>query len=569
MNRVGWISAALAVSLVACSSTVGSTLPATSSGGGGGAPALVTFVVVVPGAGSAAVRAHARRSRYMSASTQSIVIALGSKTMATANVASNSRSCKAAGDGSRICAAKISAPSGSQIFTLTAYDGPSGTGNVLASGNVPATVGTGASSVRVSLTGKPAALNVTIAQPYPPAGTATSTKVAVVALDADGNTIIGSYGGNVAIADGDASGATKLSTTSVATSSSALTLTYSGASLGRAVLSAKMPGTGSASATFAPSVTNLAQYDAPEIKTKFGLFPAGVSDICVGPDGNLWMTAASTGAIAKFAGGKFTMYLVKVGSEPTGLAVGSDKNLWFAEMQSGRIGRITTAGKVSSFVIPVPSGKGVQAQPAWVTLGPDGKIWFVYQGINIPSGFGSVDASGKVSVFPLSAQSSPEELVSGPDGNLWITDGGTNAIIVASTSGKIVATHRIPTPGAGPWGITVGPDKNVWFAEYAVDKIGRITTAGAIKEVSVPSASAGVLNVTPGPDGNVWFTESGGGFWDFAGKVGYVTPDLSVVREFPTSGAFAHVHDLVFDANGILWSTKFSGPFSALEKTAY
>ena len=137
------------------------------------------------------------------------------------------------------------------------------------------------------------------------------------------------------------------------------------------------------------------------------------------------------------------------------------------------------------------------------------------------------------------------------------------------TSGKIVATHRIPTSGAGPWGITVGPDKNIWFAEYAVDKLARITTAGAIKEVTVPTASAGVLNVTPGPDGNVWFTESGGGFWDFAGKVGYVTPDLSVVREFPTSGAFAHVHNLVFDASGVLWSTKFSGPFSALEKTVY
>ncbi|HTA38090.1 MAG TPA: hypothetical protein VK760_03380, partial [Candidatus Acidoferrales bacterium] len=511
-----------------------------------------------------------RRPHFISPSTQSIAIALGSKTMATADVAANSPACKPATNGSRVCTAKVSAPSGSQTFAVTAYDGPSGTGNVLASGSVPATLTPGsAARVRVSLTGTPASLGVAIAQPYPPAGTAASTSVAIVALDADGNTIVGNYGAPVAIADSDASGATKLSATSVSKSSSTVTLAYNGATLSQAVVSAKLAKLGSASATFAPSVTNVAQYVAPMIQTKFGLFPAGVSDICVGPDGNLWMTAASTGAIATFVGGKFTMYVVKVGSEPTGLTVGSDKHLWFAEMQAGRIGSITTSGRLSSYKIPIPAGAGVQAQPAWTALGPDGKIWFVYQGINMPSGFGSVDASGKVSVYSLPAQSGPEELVAGPDGNLWITDGGLNAIVVVSTSGKVVATHRLPTPGAGPWGITVGPDKNIWFAEYAVDKIGRITTAGAIKEVPVPSGNAGVLNVTAGPDGNVWFTESGGGFWNFSGKVGYVTPDLSVVREFPTGGALAHVHDLVFDAKGVLWSTKFSGPFSALQKTMY
>jgi streptogramin lyase len=569
MIRAFVAAGAATVLLAACSSTVGSPLPQTSSGGGGGSTP-VTFVVVVPGGNASAARSHVRRPRYISPSTQSVTIALGSKTMATADVAPSSHACKAATNGSRVCSVKVNAPSGSQTFTVTAYDGASGTGNVLASGAVPATLTAGSgASVHVSLTGTPARLGVAIAQPYPPAGTAASTGVAVVALDADGNTIVGDYGVPIVLADSDASGATKLSASSVAKSSDSVTLAYTGAALSQAVLLAKVPGLGSARATFAPSVTNLAQYIGPMIKTKWGEFPSGLSDICVGPDGNLWITAASTGAIATFARGKFTTYLVKVGSEPTGIVVGFDKNLWFAEMQSGRIGSITTRGKLSSYAIPVPAGKGAQAQPAWIALGPDGKMWFVYQGINMPSGFGSVDASGKVSVYSLPAQSLPQELVAGPDGNLWITDGGTNAIDVVSTSGKIVATHRIPTAGAGPWGITVGPDKNIWFAEYAVDKIGRITTSGAIEEVSVPTASAGVLNVTPGPDGNVWFTESGGGFWDFAGKVGYVTPDLSVIREFPTSGGFAHVHDLVFDASGVLWSTKFSGPFSALEKTAY
>jgi virginiamycin B lyase len=292
--------------------------------------------------------------------------------------------------------------------------------------------------------------------------------------------------------------------------------------------------------------------------------------LCVGPDGNLWITAASTGAITKFADGKFTIYKAKVGSQPVGISVGSDKNLWFAEESAGRIGKITTGGTTTYYTLPVTTGTKTQAQPVWTTLGPEGKTWFAYQGINMPSGAGSVDSSGKVTEYSLPGQSIPQEIVAGPDGNLWITDGGLNAIVVMSASGKILATHQLPTSDSGPWGITVGPDKNIWFAEYAAGIIGRMTTSGALKEISVPSGTmAGPLNLTPGPDGNIWFTESGGGFWDFAGKVGYVTPDESVIREFPTGGALAHAHDLVFDAKGILWSTKFSGPFSALEKTVY
>jgi streptogramin lyase len=40
----------------------------------------------------------------------------------------------------------------------------------------------------------------------------------------------------------------------------------------------------------------------------------------------------------------------------------------------------------------------------------------------------------------------------------------------------------IPTPNSQPLGITPGPDGALWFTENEGNKIGRITTAGAITE---------------------------------------------------------------------------------------
>ena len=64
------------------------------------------------------------------------------------------------------------------------------------------------------------------------------------------------------------------------------------------------------------------------------------------------------------------------------------------------------------------------------------------------------------------------------------------------------------TAGAYPYGITAGPDGNLWFTEFNGDRIGRITPAGVITEFSTGmTAGAQPAFITAGPDGNFWFTE--------------------------------------------------------------
>ena len=70
-----------------------------------------------------------------------------------------------------------------------------------------------------------------------------------------------------------------------------------------------------------------------------------------------------------------------------------------------------------------------------------------------------------------------------------------------------IGGYPVPTAGSYPGGITAGPDGALWFTEFSGNKIGRITTAGAITEHAVPTAGSDPEDITTGPDGALWFTE--------------------------------------------------------------
>jgi streptogramin lyase len=89
-----------------------------------------------------------------------------------------------------------------------------------------------------------------------------------------------------------------------------------------------------------------------------------------------------------------------------------------------------------------------------------------------------------------------------------------------------ITSFSVPTTGSNPYGITKGPDGNLWFTEMSTDKIGRITPKGAITEFSLPTTSSGLWDITAGSDGNLWFTE--------VGKIGRITPS-GAITEFSIS----------------------------------
>jgi virginiamycin B lyase len=149
-------------------------------------------------------------------------------------------------------------------------------------------------------------------------------------------------------------------------------------------------------------------------------------EIVTGPDGALWVTAnAFGGAIGRVApDGTFTAFPLGTGADQgaRGLAVGPDGALWFTEPGAGTIGRITTAGAITTFKLAAAG-----AEPNEITLGPDGNLWFTEgRGTKV----GRVTPQGKITEF---AAESAGPIVSGPEGDLWF--GSANGIGSITTDG--------------------------------------------------------------------------------------------------------------------------------------
>src|SRR3954466_11485884 len=102
---------------------------------------------------------------------------------------------------------------------------------------------------------------------------------------------------------------------------------------------------------------------------------------------------------------------------------------------------------------------------------------------------------------------------------------GTAVTSLASPAAGLAATGDVKefplsTANSQPFGITKGPDGNVWFAEKGAGTpkpIGHIAPDGTITEFPTAAGST-PYDITAGPDGNLWFTDQG------LNGVGRITP---------------------------------------------
>src|ERR1700752_335145 len=177
------------------------------------------------------------------------------------------------------------------------------------------------------------------------------------------------------------------------------------------------------------------------------------------------------------------------------ITVGPDGNLWFtaADALEGRLCRSPLDGSITTF----PSSGG--RPPSWdVTAGPDGALWFTYFS-NLGKGIGRMSTDGTVTdIFPGTTRGDPYQITSGPDGNLWFTEQTGNRI------GRITPTGVITEFVASGFDIAAGPDGNLWYA--AGTAIGRITPVGDVTLFPLPNQE-NAFWIAAGPDGNLWYTK--------------------------------------------------------------
>lgn len=210
---------------------------------------------------------------YVTANVQSVVVVLdsvngsappaGLTTSVTDSVVGSSCPCTVAGP---------TVPAGTDVFTLTTYDGANGSGHAISINSPSIVIAAGqTSSNMVPLKGIPASLTISGV----PSGTAdtafSATTFTVTVKDADGNTIAGTYARAVSLTDSDTTGATTISTTGtdsppaaeLLSSSDSAKLAYTGLAIVMATLTASASGATNGTGTFTPTLNPIV-YTGPE-----------------------------------------------------------------------------------------------------------------------------------------------------------------------------------------------------------------------------------------------------------------------------------------------------------------
>jgi virginiamycin B lyase len=157
---------------------------------------------------------------------------------------------------------------------------------------------------------------------------------------------------------------------------------------------------------------------------------------------------------------------------------------------------------------------------------------------------------------------------------MWFSEFGIDRIGRVSSSGSIT---EYPTSGAGltagaePSGIVAGPNGDIWFTEYGTGRLGAIDPASGklVGEYPVPAgASSNPQGIVVGPDGALWFTERG------ADQIGRLDPTMAQsgtsngFSEFaiPSNGTHigAQPVDLIDGPNGTMWATLLAGDVASI-----
>jgi virginiamycin B lyase len=158
-----------------------------------------------------------------------------------------------------------------------------------------------------------------------------------------------------------------------------------------------------------------------------------------------------------------------------------------------------------------------------------------------------------INQFPIPTfQSSPLDIAAGLngqffEGNLWFTEDNGNKLGEITTAGAITE-FTTPATNGSPRGITRGPDGDLWFTDptgNGTGKIGRMTTAGAFNETNTPVGTTSFLTV--GPDGNLWYTI------DFLDAIGEINPSTMSVTDFTLPTAGASPRAITTGPDGNLW----------------
>ena len=149
-------------------------------------------------------------------------------------------------------------------------------------------------------------------------------------------------------------------------------------------------------------------------------------------------------------------------------------------------------------------------------------------------------------------------------GNIWFSEFLTSKIGFFNTTTHTFVENAIPTANANPYGITVAPNGNIWFAENNATNAGKIGSftpvasgvlaAGSINEYAITGKAPHLI--VADKLGNIWFSEG------FSGHIGEYTTTgnavdypvaLGVCPTPPLPCSGVHISGMAVDSKNFVW----------------
>lgn len=234
------------------------------------------------------------------------------------------------------------------------------------------------------------------------------------------------------------------------------------------------------------------------------------------------------------------------GARSRDVAFAEDGSVWYAGQRDGTLTRLDPDdGSLTAFPL------GENAAPHGVVLGPDNAFWITEGGQNAIARLNPED--GDVTLFPLPEKFANANLNTGVfdhDGIYWFT--GQNGVLgrLDPTNADLVAWDA--PGGAGPYGITVTPSNEVWYASLAGNHIARINKSDlSVKQVKPPTENQGARRIWSDSSGMLWVSE-----WN-SGNVSRYDPVGQEWSVWALPGDEPRTYSVYVDETDNVWLTDF------------
>ena len=219
--------------------------------------------------------------------------------------------------------------------------------------------------------------------------------------------------------------------------------------------------------------------------------------------------------------------------------------MWFNCQGNGKLGRLDPRDGAYRL-----TDLGPGAAPHGVILGPDGAAWVTEGGQNA---IARVDNDHKVTLFklPIKDYANLNTAAFDKTGILWFTGQSGYHGRLDPKSGDITV---FKSPGGrGPYGMTVTPQGDVWYASLAGSHIARIDRAtGNATVVEPPTPSQGARRVWSDSKGRIWVSE-----WN-SGNVSVHDPAANSWKAWKLQGERPRTYSVYVDDKDKVWLTDFS-----------